>query len=198
MGKLIVAFGDNVKVRTNQTSLFSTSMYYNYIPFSITFFIRDVYCYSSRHTKLTVSRSGARQIPRISWKKNVHLQWMLQPATDTYYEPGECSSITSRLISLFLTLSRTPYFISPYRLKILKFSSFQLFVFLRLLSFNHSKDIMWRAGFMKLLSICVSPSSVASALLFEIFLSAPCYQFPSVCVPHLDRKVKLHTTQNNK
>jgi len=66
MGKLIVAFGDNVKVRTNQASLSSTSVYYNYVPFSITFFIHDVYCYSSRHAKLTVIRSGGRQIPRIS------------------------------------------------------------------------------------------------------------------------------------
>jgi len=43
--------------------LFSTSVYYNYVSFSITFFIHDVYCHSSRHTKLTVSRSGGRQIP---------------------------------------------------------------------------------------------------------------------------------------
>ena len=45
---------------------------------------------------------------------------------------------------------------------------------------------------MKLLSIGVSASSVASALLFEKFFSAPCYQFPSVCALHLGRKVKLH------
>jgi hypothetical protein len=45
---------------------------------------------------------------------------------------------------------------------------------------------------MKLLSICVPPSSVASVLLFEIFFSALCYQFPSVFVLRLDRQVKLH------
>lgn len=51
---------------------------------------------------------------------------------------------------------------------------------------------------MKLLSICMSPSSVASALLFEIFFSAPCYQFPSVCAFHLGRKVKLHIHTKQK
>jgi len=53
---------------------------------------------------------------------------------------------------------------------------------------------------MKLLSICVSPSSVASALLFEIFFSAPCHQFLSVCILHLGRKVSYtshKTTSKN-
>jgi hypothetical protein len=69
MGKLKVAFGNNVKVPTNQSYLFSTSVCYDCVPFTITLFIHDVYCYSLLHAQLTVSRSGGRQIPLVSWKK---------------------------------------------------------------------------------------------------------------------------------
>jgi hypothetical protein len=56
MGKLKVAFGNNVKVPTNLSYLFSTRVCYNCVPFTVTLFIHDVYCCSLRHAQLTVSR----------------------------------------------------------------------------------------------------------------------------------------------